>query len=86
MKLRVSKFLLLLLTVLIIGSCEQSVNMPCQAIVAKHKIPIGYLYKDELESKFIVEKELHFLILSNNDTVMVNRYKFEEKEVGDCFR
>ncbi len=79
------KLFRLLFTALIFCSCEHSIYAPCETIVDKYKIPIGFIYEDELESEFIVEEELCFFILSSNDTIMVERADFDGKNIGDCY-
>ncbi len=85
MKMLRSKMLLLLLAVLTFGGCEKSEELPCREILSKHRIPMGYLYEDDYQKKFIIEHELYFFILSDKDTVMVGDYEFENMNVGECY-
>ncbi len=81
-----SKFLAtVLLTALLLGSCEKKVEIPCKEISSKYRIPVGYLYEDNYQKEFIVEHELYFFVLENRDTVMAGNYEFENKEIGDCY-
>ncbi len=82
---RIKLLIIVLLTALLLGSCEKKVEIPCKEITYKQKIPMGYFYEEYGHKEFIVEHELYFFILSDKDTVLVGSYEFENMNIGDCY-